>query len=1020
MEAPHPPPDPVVPSVANVPVSRLGPGFGSRVGVFQPVIYGKYHNAYELPSLPDCLSDFSILHTDRCNRFAADLLAGSSLPGRNVYSISEAPHPSDAVEPPAASVHHSRPGPAVGTGGGVFLPADSDKYLSSGDGILPVVSRNSSGFTPLPSPTEHTTLTRSTVRKGLLVFYQNVRGLRTKIDDFIIAVAESNFDIIVLTETWLDEKIYSAQLFGDSFTVFRCDRSSHNSSKSRGGGVLIAVSTRLSASSDPSPICNTLEQIWIRVKLPGHTMSVGVIYLPPDRKGDLNSIEDHISSIEAVYSDLSLSVFTLLFGDYNQSGLVWNFPGHAPPAVDSLRSNISVACAALLDGFSLHGLTQINTAVNRNSRLLDLVLVNESATSFCSVHEAVNPVVPLDADHPAVEVLVDLPVSFEFEDIVDASDLDFRRANFSALAEAISRVDWSCLDHFANVNNAVCHFTQTMKHLISDCVPTRRPPRKPAWGDAHLRFLKRLRSSALRKYSKLRCPFSKRQFNIASNNYRAYNLLLYKRYTLRMQSNLRRNPRSFWSFVNSKKNEVGLPVNMFLGTVCANTAVEKCELFATHFKNSFNTSVASEMQTASAIRDTPCDAINLNIFHINDQLVETAIKKLKYSFAAGSDGIPSCVLKKCAAAIVRPLVLLFETSLRQNVFPESWKKFIMFPVHKKGDKRNVENYRGITSLCACSKLLEIIVHDALFMCSSQYLSVDQHGFFPRSSVATNLTQFVSFCLNVMEENAQVDVVYTDLKAAFDRVDHAILLNRMEKLEISVAFIRCVISFYRKLNPITFDYSILGHALQRVNHIRDLGVNLDCALTFRLHFEEIISKANRQLGFIFKIDNEFRDPFCLRSLYCALVRSLLETCSIVWCPFQANWMARIEAVQKKFVRYALRMLPWSNLLDLPPYENRCKLLGLETLEKRRTTAQVVFVAKLLIGHIDCPPILEQLNLYAPERALRTRNFLHLDARRVNYGQFSPIRYMAAQFNTVYELFDFDITIDTFKRRLLQRR
>lgn len=65
----------------------------------------------------------------------------------------------------------------------------------------------------------------------LVIYYQNVRGLRTKIDDFFLAVSEALYDIIVLTETWLDEKIYSAQLFGNTYNVYRNDWNRFNSKK---------------------------------------------------------------------------------------------------------------------------------------------------------------------------------------------------------------------------------------------------------------------------------------------------------------------------------------------------------------------------------------------------------------------------------------------------------------------------------------------------------------------------------------------------------------------------------------------------------------------------------------------------------------------------------------------------------------------------------------------------------------------------------------------------------------------
>ena len=126
----------------------------------------------------------------------------------------------------------------------------------------------------------------------------------------------------------------------------------------------------------------------------------------------------------------------------------------------------------------------------------------------------------------------------------------------------------------------------------------------------------------------------------------------------------------------------------------------------------------------------------------------------------------------------------------------------------------------------------------------------------------------------------------------------------------------IISFHRKTSPIVIDYTVSGHHLPRVQYVRDLGVILDSELTYRIHYNDIIAKANRQLGFIFKIANEFRDPLCLRSLYCSLVRSILESSAVVWSPSHANWIARIEAVQRKFVRYSLRFLPWHDPLNLP--------------------------------------------------------------------------------------------------------
>ena len=48
---------------------------------------------------------------------------------------------------------------------------------------------------------------------------------------------------------------------------------------------------------------------------------------------------------------------------------------------------------------------------------------------------------------------------------------------------------------------------------------------------------------------------------------------------------------------------------------------------------------------------------------------------------------------------------------------------------------------------------------------------------PGRSVSTNLLDFTSTCISHIEQKAQIDVIYTDLKPAFDRIDQKILLKK---------------------------------------------------------------------------------------------------------------------------------------------------------------------------------------------------------------------------------------------------
>ncbi|XP_062558083.1 uncharacterized protein LOC134222958 [Armigeres subalbatus] len=503
-----------------------------------------------------------------------------------------------------------------------ILPVSSGKFDS---GICPAEARDDtapkiSGPTSFqPDTSASCNLRLSDI--SLRIYYQNVRGLRTKIDDFFLSTTDSNYDAIVLTETWLDDRIYSAQLFNRQYEIFRNDRNRLNSYKLRGGGVLIAI--------------------WVKIKTQQRSVSVGVLYLPPDRKSDLNCIENHNNSIGTVFSKLSLN-------DFAQS--------NKPPSLDALRSSISDSCSTLLDGFSLRGLVQVNHVLNRNSRLLDFILVNEPALSECSVQEAVEPLLNIDADHPALETCINMPSPMQFETFDEVNSLDFRQANIVALKRKFDQMDWEPIRMATNVDEAVEYFTSVVNMAIVENVPLRRPPPKPAWANARLRKLKRFRSAALRKYIQNRNPFSKQLFTRASNEYRLYNRYLYRCYTKRIQNNLRLNPNQFWSFVRTTKNEDGLPTEIFLGERQAPSQVDL------------------------AILNTPRDLISLNIISVTPELVDSAIKKLKFSNSPGPDGFPSSLLKKCSSQLIHPLTTIFNLSLEQGVFPKGWKSSYMFPI----------------------------------------------------------------------------------------------------------------------------------------------------------------------------------------------------------------------------------------------------------------------------------------------------------------------------------------------------
>lgn len=185
---------------------------------------------------------------------------------------------------------------------------------------------------------------------------------------------------------------------------------------------------------------------------------------------------------------------------------------------------------------------------------------------------------------------------------------------------------------------------------------------------------------------------------------------------------------------------------------------------------------------------------------------------------------------------------------------------------------------------------------------------------------------------------------------------------------------CAISFSRSREPLRHDYRIGLSSLLFVSSVKDLGVIIDSKVRFNEHISMITAKAFATLGFLKRNTNAFQDIYALKSLYCALVRSLLEYAVVVWAPFHAIQANRIEAIQRNFVRYALRVLPWNDSVNLPPYEERCRLIDLDTLAARRKLLQRLFVFGLLNGDVDCNSLVSQIYINAPQRVLRSYTLL----------------------------------------------
>lgn len=77
---------------------------------------------------------------------------------------------------------------------------------------------------------------------------------------------------------------------------------------------------------------------------------------------------------------------------------------------------------------------------------------------------------------------------------------------------------------------------------------------------------------------------------------------------------------------------------------------------------------------------------------------------------------------------------MFNSSLSQGLFPDQWKLAHVTPIHKSGSVDDAANYRPVSILSACGKILESIVQKKMFAHFQNALDDNQHGFRPKKSV----------------------------------------------------------------------------------------------------------------------------------------------------------------------------------------------------------------------------------------------------------------------------------------------
>ena len=192
--------------------------------------------------------------------------------------------------------------------------------------------------------------------------------------------------------------------------------------------------------------------------------------------------------------------------------------------------------------------------------------------------------------------------------------------------------------------------------------------------------------------------------------------------------------------------------------------------------------VTSGTQSCEAYKQ-PCQAEFTEFRVMSEREIESFVDKIGKK-SCDLDPIPASIFRECKSTILPVLTNIVHMSLQSASMPAALKEAMIKPKLKKDnlDSEDYSNFRPISNLKVVSKIIEKAVSCQL----SDYLRDNdleepfQSAYKRFHSPETALLRVQNDILCEIDNQNCVILLLLDMSAAFDTVDHKLLLERMEK------------------------------------------------------------------------------------------------------------------------------------------------------------------------------------------------------------------------------------------------
>ncbi|XP_069109887.1 uncharacterized protein [Argopecten irradians] len=468
-------------------------------------------------------------------------------------------------------------------------------------------------------------------------------------------------DIVICTETWLNNNIPSHEYFpSHSYTTYRKDRTPNKKGQSH-GGVLIAV-TNAYHSEHAKELDTDNESIYININMTNsHNLTVGAYYRPPSDKGkSIEHLEDSINRIGQ-----NNNTITYISGDFNLPHIDWHTNTTTPSTPQpKLHQH-------LLNIINDKSLTQTTASPTRGEHILDLTLTNRP--SIINKQEILPPLGKSDHDIVYTEIDVRLKkIRRPPRDI-----LIYNKANWDNIKTDLEQLNTQ-LDERSNDNiEEIWHsFKTTLNKSIDKNIPTKHITHKSKlpWITRPIRQLIN-KSKRLHKQHKSK-PEIKHKYKATKSELQKQTRNAYLNYLEKMitdipideprssHPNKKHNPKKLFSYIKTTKKENSDITALRKDGHLLTDTTDKANILNQQFQSAF-----TQEQNTTIPDKGPSPHPIMPDIHITQQGIHKLLNNINPHKATGPDNIHGRILKELKDITAPILTKIFTCSLTTGTLP---------------------------------------------------------------------------------------------------------------------------------------------------------------------------------------------------------------------------------------------------------------------------------------------------------------------------------------------------------------